>query len=206
VIAKAKGNKSIVLTTHSMEEAEVLCDRIGVMSMGEMQAVGTATELKHRFGAGYTFFIVSSMRSAEDVPKIEDFVKKLFPKSGIRPLGSNSGGTFKFEILRDDVVLSKVFQIMEDPQSREDIGLIDWSLTETTLEEVFLKLAEMSHLAEKLTKNDERQAKSKGWFQWARSMLPWFRLTQTHTAKTDEKVVMNDDADVEQGTITIKVD
>ena len=34
VIQQAKGNKSIVLTTHSMEEADVLCERIGIMSDG----------------------------------------------------------------------------------------------------------------------------------------------------------------------------
>ena len=51
VIARAKGNKSIVLTTHSMEEAEVLCDRVGVMSFGELQCIGTASELKRRYGA-----------------------------------------------------------------------------------------------------------------------------------------------------------
>lgn len=194
-----------------MEEAEVLCDRIGVMSMGEMQAIGTATELKHRFGAGYTFFIVSSFRSQEDVPKIEEFVKKLFPKSGIRPLGNNYGGTFKFEILREDVILSQVFELMEDPQSREEIGLVDWSLTETTLEEVFLKLAELSHLTEKLTKNEERSAKKKNWFSRMMRMIKSHHLSNTMTttknqpSKRGKSVEEKEDDDIEKA-ITIKVE
>merc|ERR1712036_63230 len=42
VISKAKGDKSIILTTHSMEEADVLCDRVGIMANGELQCIGTA--------------------------------------------------------------------------------------------------------------------------------------------------------------------
>ncbi len=46
VIEKLKGKITIILTTHYLEEAESLCDRIGVMSDGEFKAEGTAQELK----------------------------------------------------------------------------------------------------------------------------------------------------------------
>ena len=45
---------SIVLTTHQMEEADTLCDRIGVIHAGRVVAVGTPRELKARVGAGAT--------------------------------------------------------------------------------------------------------------------------------------------------------
>jgi ABC-2 type transport system ATP-binding protein len=41
-----KGRKTIILTTHYMEEAEALSDRIGIMSRGVLKAVGTASQLK----------------------------------------------------------------------------------------------------------------------------------------------------------------
>lgn len=41
-----KGKITIILTTHYMEEAEVLSDRIGIMKDGKLLALGTATELK----------------------------------------------------------------------------------------------------------------------------------------------------------------
>jgi len=44
-IEKLKGKITIILTTHYMEEAEALSDRIGVMSNGELKAVGTAAEM-----------------------------------------------------------------------------------------------------------------------------------------------------------------
>ena len=54
VVQEAKKGKSIILTTHSMEEAEVLCDRIGIMADGFLQCIGTSSEMKLRFGDGYT--------------------------------------------------------------------------------------------------------------------------------------------------------
>ena len=45
IIENLKGNITIILTTHYLEEAEALSDRIGVMSKGKLKAIGTATEL-----------------------------------------------------------------------------------------------------------------------------------------------------------------
>lgn len=41
-----KGRTTIILTTHYLEEAEALADRIGIMDQGRLRAVGTAAELK----------------------------------------------------------------------------------------------------------------------------------------------------------------
>ena len=51
VIRSLKGKVTIVLTTHYMEEAEALSDRIGIMKDGRLLAVGTAEELKARANA-----------------------------------------------------------------------------------------------------------------------------------------------------------
>ena len=50
VIRSLKGKITIILTTHYMEEAEALSDRIGIMKSGRLLAVGTAEELKHATG------------------------------------------------------------------------------------------------------------------------------------------------------------
>lgn len=51
-IKKLKGRVTVILTTHYMEEAEALSDRIGIMANGELKACGTARELMERTGAG----------------------------------------------------------------------------------------------------------------------------------------------------------
>ena len=50
VIQSLKGKVTIILTTHYMEEAETLSDRIGIMKDGRLLAVGTVEELKLRTG------------------------------------------------------------------------------------------------------------------------------------------------------------
>ena len=46
-------DRAIVLTTHSMEEADVLGDRIAIMARGRLRCIGSSIHLKHRFGSGY---------------------------------------------------------------------------------------------------------------------------------------------------------
>ena len=50
VIRELKGHVTIVLTTHYLEEAEALCDRVGVMAHGRLVAVGTPRELIEKTG------------------------------------------------------------------------------------------------------------------------------------------------------------
>lgn len=53
IIETAKKGRAIVLTTHSMEEADVLGDRIAIMAKGRLRCIGTSIHLKSRFGSGY---------------------------------------------------------------------------------------------------------------------------------------------------------
>ena len=46
IINNMKGKITIILTTHYLEEAEVLCDRVAVMAKGKVKATGTPAELK----------------------------------------------------------------------------------------------------------------------------------------------------------------
>ncbi|CAE7395821.1 ABCA1, partial [Symbiodinium microadriaticum] len=63
---------SIILTTHSMEEAEALCTRIGIMVNGSLRCLGSGTHLKMRFGDGYevdvklNFAPLSKLRALRD--------------------------------------------------------------------------------------------------------------------------------------------
>lgn len=57
VIHSASQRFSLVLTTHSMEEAENVSTRIGIMSRGHMMCMGTIPELREKFSNGVEFFI-----------------------------------------------------------------------------------------------------------------------------------------------------
>lgn len=67
VIEKLKGKMTIILTTHYLEEAESLSDRVGIMSRGVLCAEGTAEELKSR--AGTDDFEEAFIRLTEEAAK-----------------------------------------------------------------------------------------------------------------------------------------
>ena len=57
IIESQRGQgKTIILTTHNMEEAEVLADRIGIMSCGKIKCVGTSMYLKNILNCGYQVY------------------------------------------------------------------------------------------------------------------------------------------------------
>lgn len=47
------GDRGGILTTHSMEEADALCDRIGIMAKGQLRCIGSSQHLKNKFASGY---------------------------------------------------------------------------------------------------------------------------------------------------------
>lgn len=57
----------MILTTHFMDEADVLGDRIAIMAGGKLQCIGTPYFLKKHYGIGYKLTIVK-----EDACKVED--------------------------------------------------------------------------------------------------------------------------------------
>jgi len=56
---------SVVLTTHSMEECEALCPRIGIMANGRLRCLGSAQRLKSKFGQGYQ--VEMKIKNVEEV-------------------------------------------------------------------------------------------------------------------------------------------
>ena len=53
-----KNGRIIILTTHFMDEADFLGDRIGIMSKGKLMTVGSNIFLKNKFGIGYNITFV----------------------------------------------------------------------------------------------------------------------------------------------------
>ncbi|GMP33516.1 hypothetical protein CsSME_00006800 [Camellia sinensis var. sinensis] len=87
IIENAKKGRAIVLTTHSMEEADILSDRIGIMAKGRLRCIGTSIRLKSRFGTGFISNISFAGAAngtpvrGEDVPIVNhEPVKQFFKK------------------------------------------------------------------------------------------------------------------------------
>ncbi|GAB9477447.1 Abc transporter a family member 1, partial [Globisporangium polare] len=66
-ISTRSKSSTIVLTTHSMEESEALCTRVGIMVGGRMRCLGSVQHLKSRFGDGLVFDVKLATLSPEEL-------------------------------------------------------------------------------------------------------------------------------------------
>ncbi|CAM0951101.1 unnamed protein product [Alopecurus aequalis] len=133
IVKEAKKNCAIILTTHSMEEAEVLCDRVGIFVDGGFRCIANPKELKARYGGTYIFTMTTS---SEHEHEVEQLVHRLSPNANKI---YHISGTQKFELPKQGVRIADVFREVESAKCRFCIHA--WGLTDTTLEDVFIKVA-----------------------------------------------------------------
>uniref|UniRef100_A0A803N329 ABC transporter domain-containing protein n=1 Tax=Chenopodium quinoa TaxID=63459 RepID=A0A803N329_CHEQI len=119
--------------THSMEEAEVLCDRIGIFVDGSLQCIGGPKQLKGRYGGSFVFTMTTS---AEHDAEVETMVRGLSQNA---QKIYHISGTQKFEIPKHEIQISDVFKAVENLKKRFTVQA--WGLADTTLEDVFIKVA-----------------------------------------------------------------
>jgi ABC-type multidrug transport system ATPase subunit len=131
--AQQAEGRCIVITTHSMEEADSLCDRIGIMAGGGLRCLGTQTHLKTKFGDG--FKVVMTADSVSRSAEIEALMLSLSPGA---KLAYNTGKQFTYTVPLASGDVAQVFNTMET--SRRAHGIVDWGITQASLEEVFIKV------------------------------------------------------------------
>jgi ABC-type multidrug transport system ATPase subunit len=131
IISAAKANRAIILTTHNMTEAELLCKRVSIMTDGEMRCLGTPLHLKNKFADGIRMHVnVSADREEEIVAKL----KKHFGDENIHLLSSFKGN-MELKLVAKKLAISDIFAQLQEIFGKE--GVVDWSLNQIGLEEVF---------------------------------------------------------------------
>jgi ATP-binding cassette subfamily A (ABC1) protein 3 len=134
MLKKYKNDRIIILTTHYMEEADNLGDRIGIMSHGQMLCCGTSDFLKNKFGEGYNLVVVKNSR--EDNLQLESFVRDNIPGSS-KVSEVSSEATYRLPKGSESHFAE--FFIKFDKQISA-LGVSSYGVSMTTLEEVFLKV------------------------------------------------------------------
>lgn len=127
---------TVILTSHSMEECEALCTRIGIMTAGRLRCLGTVQHLKNRFGAGYCLDMRVQPACANDAVS---FVQRQCPTS---QLLNRTADRLSFSIPQQGLDLPALFAAVEG--NRSTLQIEDYSLSQTTLEQVFVALAQQN--------------------------------------------------------------
>ncbi|XP_046858898.1 phospholipid-transporting ATPase ABCA3-like [Xenia sp. Carnegie-2017] len=179
--------RSIVLTSHSMEECEALCTQLAIMVNGKFKCLGGIQHLKSKFGRGYTLMLKVAAPEMNDisyenrqyfdqrheevsggcsnpmffnenmtlldgyVERAKIFVQETFPGA---ILEESRQGMLTYQIVSESMQWSYVFGALEG--SKQQLGIIDYSVSQTTLEQVFLNFAKHQFSEERTLLNRKK--------------------------------------------------
>ncbi|KAI3368623.1 hypothetical protein L3Q82_025633 [Scortum barcoo] len=137
ILSVTKEGRAVVLTSHSMEECEALCTRMAIMVNGRFQCLGSVQHLKNRFGDGYTIILrLADSKSEPDSCPIDAYMKKSFPSVELKERHQN---VLQYQLPSHACCLARVFDVLAN--NYEDLGIIDFSVSQTTLDQVFVNFA-----------------------------------------------------------------
>uniref|UniRef100_A0A3B3WRX8 ABC transporter domain-containing protein n=1 Tax=Poecilia mexicana TaxID=48701 RepID=A0A3B3WRX8_9TELE len=127
-----KRGRTILLTTHFMDEADLLGDRIAIMAGGELQCCGSPLFLKNKYGAGYHMVIVKD--SLCNVSEITRLVHMYVPNATME---SSAGAELSYILPKES---TSRFELLfaELEMNKEELGIASYGASVTTMEEVFL--------------------------------------------------------------------
>jgi ABC-type multidrug transport system ATPase subunit len=164
VVKQREAEQTVVLTTHSMEEAEALSDRLAIQVKGRLRCVGTPDHIKNTHGAGYQLemYVSRPERSLTGAGRqsngsflqastsigpssdVKQYVQGICKEANL--LEYHEGRyLFQLPVLKavgareGELSLATLFLRMHEANSA--IGLRDYSIARPTLEQVFLRFS-----------------------------------------------------------------
>jgi ABC-type multidrug transport system ATPase subunit len=134
VIKANKSTTTMLLTTHSMAEAQELCDRVGIFVDGKMRAIGSPDFLQAKYGA-HLKVAITTLPDRGSVSRGQSVLRKITNEAR---MVSSLAGTSNFEISRGSANLSTLFRQLGIAVEKGDI--LDFGVGNTSLEEVFVQI------------------------------------------------------------------
>jgi ABC-2 type transport system ATP-binding protein len=132
---KVKEGLSIFFTTHILEEAEYLCNRIAVINHGRIVAIDTPANLKRKFGTAKEV----EFRFLEGVS--EEFQRLLSTQDEVESVEfDKDGGAYRAKTSKPELVIPEVYRIAE----KLGLHVSSVYISETTLEDAFISMVEGS--------------------------------------------------------------
>jgi len=127
---------TIFFTTHILEEAEYLCDRIAVINEGRIIDVDTPENLKRRFGSAKAVEFKLLQGSSAELAAL------LSSSEGVtRLVQEPSTGTYRVTTARPESVIPEIYRHAE----RLGVTVSSIYISETTLEDAFINLVTENH-------------------------------------------------------------
>ncbi|KAK8097945.1 ABC transporter [Apiospora kogelbergensis] len=168
-LASIVPGRSILLTTHSMEEADALANRAGILAK-RMLAMGPVEDLRQRFGDALYVHLVSRTAphsTPEEMERVKNWVKKAYPDADVEE--KTYHGQMRFSVPASAVVAGKGEQrsaighlIIVLEEQKEILGIEHYSVSPTTLDQVFLTIVGKHNVQEE----GHEETQNKRWWRF----------------------------------------
>ena len=140
---------SLILTSHSMEECEALCARIGIMVAGQLRCLGSIQHLRAKFGRGYSLCIKIRSRFVHDEPylrRLQEALLKALPSAAIKDVHQT---VLDYHIADTNIGWATLFITLD--KLKQDFELENYFIGDTTLEEIFIGFARQQETAKNVS-------------------------------------------------------
>ena len=139
ILKKIVQGKIVILTTHFMEEAQILGDRIGILSEGKMQVVGTPLELIDKYTNNVNLNIIKHADANED--KIIGHVLQSFGDLDIYFENFNRNILFRIPTNVIEINWKNFFELLD--RKLDNLKIKSYSISKSTLEDVFINFSKI---------------------------------------------------------------
>jgi|EP01049_Picozoa_sp_SAG25_P001461 ATP-binding cassette subfamily A (ABC1) protein 3 len=136
LLQNAKDGRVVIMSTHFMDEADILGDRIAIMGDGRLRCCGSSLFLKKLHGVGYTVTVLLNSANADQQPVCGTIEKMVAGAEQLSCVGAEVSYRVPFGASSSFKALFNYFD-----NSKSQLGIAEYGVSVTTLEEVFLLVA-----------------------------------------------------------------
>ena len=140
MLLQYKGEKTFMLCTHLLSEAEFLCDTISIMIKGNVYTVGSPAYLSQKFGTEFKVDVMLSSSDEECGTKCDAFFQKELPTAMLTIQREKAR---IYSIPASDTTLPDLFEIMQNGMNGDN-GYSYYTCSSSSLERVFMEIVHIS--------------------------------------------------------------
>ena len=129
ILLAERGARTIIFTTHFLDEADLLSDQIAILSKGNLKAFGSAVELKHKLGNGYRIHVFNNSRNRDSLGEMANISKKVMYDRTVYMLPTSA-------------------EAADFVRTLERLGIDNYEISSPTIEEIFFKITEEADAAQ----------------------------------------------------------
>ncbi|CAN8010103.1 unnamed protein product, partial [Ixodes pacificus] len=136
---QATASMAIVMSSHSMDEVDFLCNRVTIMIDGEFQCLGTIAHLKAKYAQGYTMCVKTHVEYKDDVDYTNKLLRTIvntFPETKLR---ESYECYLEYHMADIGLPWSELFTMAETVKQK--LNLLELLLSNTTLDQIYVALA-----------------------------------------------------------------